>query len=136
MFCFDSSPDSVRTTFAFTKVWCVDGPYLLLLLSGPLRLPVHLGRYRTRYVCFCWSILRSGIVVTAASGVAAKSGCADSWYNHMATNRMRGHCYVLQSSTWRGDFLTAAACSAVTLFFYLLIGLPVSNLNSLYILSA
>lgn len=33
MFCFDSSPDSVRPTFAFTEVWCVDGPYLLFLAA-------------------------------------------------------------------------------------------------------
>lgn len=43
MFSFDSSLDSVKPTFAFSKVCCVDGSYLLLLLSGPLRLPLVLN---------------------------------------------------------------------------------------------
>lgn len=43
MFSFDSSLDSVKPTFAFSKVCCVDGYYLLLMLSGPLRLPLVLN---------------------------------------------------------------------------------------------
>lgn len=117
MFCLLTLPWTSETHLYSLCSWALPVPSAVETPEadpGPNlpRILLHLGRCRTRCVCVCWSGLRSGIVVnTLASGVAAKSGCGDSWYNHMAISSVR-NCYVLQSSRWRGGFLTAAACSA------------------------